>query len=453
MATASARSRHDDQVPDERDRTKAPAAAWRVPVLFLTATYMLNFLDRQVVNIIAEPLKQEMQLADWQIGLLTGAAFAVFYSLFGLPIARLAERHNRVRIIAAAVLCWSGFTALCGTATSFGQLLLYRAGVAIGEAGGTPPAHSLISDLAPAEKRASALALYHMGLPLGALLGLVVGGVAADALGWRSAFLWAGLPGIAVAGLTILVLRDPRASAPLSPPKAAAREGVWTTLRTLAGRRPFVQVTLAAVVCSFVAYAHQAFTAAYLLRVHGAEAGAAARALGLGALGFVGISLGLITGLAGGFGTLAGGWIADRWRRTGVGVYCLVAAIAVAGAIPFQVCAFLAPSLGLALWSLVPGIMLSSAWLGPVQATVQTIAPPRMRATASAIVLLAINLFGLGLGPLLLGVASDALTLSGMGEGEAVRWALAGSTLIYGAALIAFLQAWRSLRQAAEELG
>lgn len=419
---------------------------WRIAILVLTATYALNFLDRQVVNIIAEPLKAEMGLADWQLGLMTGSAFAVFYALFGLPIARIAERGNRVRIIGLAVLCWSSFTALCGTATSFAQLLAYRVGVAIGEAGGTPPAHSLISDIAPPEERASALSLYHLGLPLGALLGLVVGGVAADVFGWRSAFFWAGLPGVAVAGITVLLLRDPRAAL-LKPEVEAPRESVLVTLGVLVRTRGFILVTLGAVACSFVSYAHQAFTAVYLLRVHGAEAGQIASGLGLGGLAFVGVSLGLITGIAGGFGTLAGGWVADRWRRNdnGIGAYCLAPAIAVAAAIPFQVSAFLAPSLGVALASLVPGIMLASAWLGPVQATIQTIALPKMRATASAVVLLSLNLFGLGLGPLLLGVASDSLRLGGMSAGEAVRWALVGSTAAYGVALVAFLQARRSL--------
>ena len=189
------------------------AAYTRYAMFLLLGIYIVNFLDRSVVNILAEPIKQELHLADWQLGMMSGLAFALFYTVLGIPIARLAERSNRPIIIGTATAVWSGFTMLSGTASSFIQLIAYRIGVGVGEAGCTPPAHSLIADYVPKERRASALAFYSMGTPLGGLLGLVMGGLVADAYGWRAAFLVAGLPGIVFALLTWFTLKEPRKAA------------------------------------------------------------------------------------------------------------------------------------------------------------------------------------------------------------------------------------------------
>ena len=167
----------------------------RYAIWLLFVVYVFNFIDRQIVTILAEPIKRDLQIADWQLGLMTGTAFAIFYCTLGIPIARLAERRSRPWIIGLSLAAWSGFTALCGLAQNFWQLVLARIGVGVGEAGCTPPAHSLIADYAPKEQRASALAVYSMGNPVGALIGVVVGGLVADAYGWRMAFLLVGLPG------------------------------------------------------------------------------------------------------------------------------------------------------------------------------------------------------------------------------------------------------------------
>ena len=182
----------------------------RYAMFLLLGIYIVNFLDRAVVNILAEPIKNDLGLADWQLGLMSGLAFAIFYTVLGIPIARMAERKNRPIIIGTAVALWSGFTALSGTANSFIQLVIFRIGVGVGEAGCTPPAHSLIADYVPKEKRASALAFYSMGTPLGGLLGLVMGGLVADAYGWRAAFLVAGAPGVLFALLCWFTLKEPR---------------------------------------------------------------------------------------------------------------------------------------------------------------------------------------------------------------------------------------------------
>jgi predicted MFS family arabinose efflux permease len=174
----------------------ASLAFRRYAVALLLVIFILNFFDRQVINILAEQIRRELHLADWQIGMMTGFAFALCHALFGLPLAHLADRYNRPFLLGGAVAVWSGFTALCGVAQTFGHLLIGRIGVGGGEAGCTPIAQSLICDYVPREKRASALSIYHMGVPLGSLLGLAVGGLLADAYGWRTAFLLAGAPGI-----------------------------------------------------------------------------------------------------------------------------------------------------------------------------------------------------------------------------------------------------------------
>ncbi|MGL4543373.1 MAG: MFS transporter, partial [Polymorphobacter sp.] len=204
MATAAATG-----VPAERVNSA------RVLLWILLIVYVFNFIDRQIVNILAESIKNDLGLSDTQLGLMTGLAFALLYTILGVPIARYADKPhtNRVGLITLSLVLWSAMTALCGLAQNFGQLLAARVGVGIGEAGCTPAAHSLISDAVPREKRASAIAFYGLGIPLGALLGMVIGGFLDDAFGWRMAFLAVGLPGIALGALVWLVLRDPRSSA------------------------------------------------------------------------------------------------------------------------------------------------------------------------------------------------------------------------------------------------
>jgi MFS family permease len=223
----------------------APAAAPAPPVRVLSTgyrayalgllllIYILNFVDRSVINILAEPIKNDLGLLDWHIGLMSGLAFAVFYTFLGLPIAQLAEKYNRPLIISIALGVWSAFTALSGFAQNFTQLVLARIGVGIGEAGCTPPAHSLISDYVPRERRASALAFYSMGIPLGGLVGMAVGGMVADAYGWRAAFLVCGLPGVIVALIAATTLVETRAPQAIKA-QAIRLDDFKTTLATLA---------------------------------------------------------------------------------------------------------------------------------------------------------------------------------------------------------------------------
>lgn len=410
-------------------------------MVILFFVYVLNFLDRQIINILAESIKRDLHLADWQLGLLTGFAFAVFYAAAGIPIARYAERGNRKNIIGIAVALWSGFTVLCGLAGNFVQLLLCRFGVGVGEAGGVPPAHSLITDITPQQKRASALAFFHLGLPIGTLLGLAFGGLIADQFGWRIAFILAGAPGLIVALLVFLVLPEPR-KVRAQNKSSESRSGFLEALRYLIKKPTYIHGVAAATFAAFTTYAHQAFVPSFFFRIHGSELGELATQFGLQSAGFLGISLGIATGLAGAFGLWLGGWLADRGGNENLKYYALVPAVATLAFVPIQIAAFFVPTVSTSLMMFVPSVLLISMWIAPLQATIQSVAPEHMRATASAIALLMMNLVGLGLGPLVLGLLSDGLSSqTGLGPAEGLRWALALFTLFALISAAAFARA------------
>ncbi len=426
---------------------------YAIGLLFLV--YVFNFIDRQIVTILAEPIKRDLQIADWQLGLMTGTAFAIFYCTLGIPIARLAERRNRPWIIGLSLAAWSGFTALCGLAQNFWQLVLARIGVGVGEAGCTPPAHSLIADYTPKEKRASAMAFYSMGNPVGALIGVVAGGLIADAFGWRMAFLLVGLPGIALAIIAISTLLEPRIrqAAAVARHAAPATQSSFTdVLRLLRTKRTFWYMAVAVSIVAFVGYGHAPFGASFFLRVHGAEIEQLAAQFGLGPIGFVGLSLGLILGVAAGAGVFLGGIIADRFGARDLRAYMVIPGVAVLISVPVYTIALLMPTFMPILPMLALNAVLVSLWQGPVYATVQNVAPVHMRATAASIFLFIANLIGLGLGPLAVGVASDVLAGPfGLGSAEGVRWALIGSQFLAIPAFACFWLAARTIREEMEE--
>ena len=421
----------------------------RYAMFLLLGIYIVNFLDRAVVNILAEPIKNDLGLADWQLGLMSGLAFAIFYTVLGIPIARLAERKNRPIIIGTAVAVWSGFTALSGMANSFLQLVIFRIGVGVGEAGCTPPAHSLIADYVPKEKRASALAFYSMGTPLGGLLGLVMGGLVADAYGWRAAFLVAGAPGIIFALLCWFTLKEPRKLiAQHSIAIQSTQVTFGETLKYLATKKTFWLIALGAAIKAFIGYGHAPFTASFFLRVHGEEVKALAEGFGLQSIGFLGLALGLMGGTAGAISAYLGGQIADKYAKTDLRGYVVVPAFASLLAVPIYILAVSVPSASVALWILVINGLLGSLWYGPVYAIGQSIVPPHMRATTSAILLFTINLIGLGLGPLAVGILSDVMANGfGLGSAEGVRWALMISTCFGFVAFILFWIARKTIRE------
>ncbi|MCI3132225.1 spinster family MFS transporter [Phenylobacterium aquaticum] len=413
----------------------------------LLLIYTFNFLDRQVINILAEPIKLELGLADWQLGVMTGLAFALLYSVLGIPIARLAEHGDRPRIIAASVFVWSSFTVACSFVTSFPQMILARFGVGIGEAGCSPPAHSLISDYMPREKRASGLAFYAMGTPLGTLLGMALGGVIADAYGWRAAFLVAGAPGLLLALLAATTLHEPRRKLRAAiAQKAAQRPKFADACRELATKRTFWLIAFAAAFQAFVTYGQTAFTASFFLRNHTAELASLGGMFGLKSAGFLGIAIGLTSGVAGILGAVLGGRLSDRLIAKDLRAHVYLPAAFAALALPFVVGAMLAPSAAVGILLLAGAAFLNTAWFGPVYASIQGLVRPETRATAAAVLLFTLNLIGLGFGPLAVGAISDLLaTTGGLGAAEGLRWAKIIGEGVIVVSIVLFLLAAKTI--------
>ncbi len=408
------------------DWTPAPLAYRRYALGLLLVVYMLNFLDRQVVNILAEPIKKDLHLADWQIGAMSGIAFALLYTFLAIPIARAAERWSRPMIIAGSLTLWSGFTALCGASANFTQLCLARLGVGFGEAGCTPSAHSIIADDTPPKDRAFALAFYAMGTPLGSLIGLAMGGIVADAYGWRVAFMVAGAPGLLVALIVALTLREPRRRLVEHAARAkAAQASLAETVRYLAAKPTFWLVAFSAAISAFIGYGQAPFTASFFLRDHGPEVAALAAGFGWKSLTFIGIATGTVGGLAGAVGSVLGGKISDWATARDLRAFVTVPAIGGLIWAPLYCLAILAPSAKLSLLMLIAPSLLGTLWYGPVYAVAQGLVPPNMRATTAALLLFIINIVGLGLGPLFTGAVSDFLSApERLGPAAGVQWAL-----------------------------
>jgi MFS transporter, Spinster family, sphingosine-1-phosphate transporter len=361
----------------------------------LLIIYTLNFVDRQIVAILAEPIKKDLGLSDTQLGLLGGLAFAFFYTVLGIPIARMAERGNRVRIISVAVVVWSAFTALSGAAQNFTQLLLARIGVGVGEAGCTPPAHSLISDYVPAEKRASALAFYSLGVPVGSAFGFIVGAVIAQNFGWRAAFLAVGLPGVLLGIIAWFTLKETRKSGLIIAPNADKTQGFGAALKELWGIKSYWYAIGVATSISFLGYGHAYFLPSFLTRVHEME------------LAERGAALAVMTLLGGVLGTVIGGYMADKAAKKDARAYLKVPTLAFVCGLPFFWAAMFVEDKWVAIAFLMVQTLLNSIWYGPIYAAVQGLVQPRTRATAVAIMLFLVNMIGLGLGPTLIGFLSD----------------------------------------------
>ncbi len=389
----------------------------------LLLAFIFNLVDRRIVTILAEPIKHDLHLADWQVGATTGLAFALFYSGLGIPIARLAARYNRPRLIAVCMALWSFFTILCGSATGFASLLFLRMGVGVGEAGCTPTAHSLITDYVPREKRASSLAFYSLGVPLGTLVGLGLGGLIADALGWRMTFLFAGAPGLALAALAYLTLKEPHDG--LLAHQRRQPIAFSAALKELAGKRSFWFVSLAAAAAAFSGDAQAAFIAPFYMRCHGQELAALAGSVGLNSMGFLGVVLGLAQGLAGLLGTVAGGALADRLGKRNFRTLAIIPACSSLIAIPFYLGLFSTSNIVLAFVFNAIGFFFCSIWYGPAYSIVQSVVSPPNRPTATALMMLMISVLGIGLGPLIMGIVSDiADTLGHLGSAEGLRVAM-----------------------------
>jgi MFS family permease len=403
--------------------------SWRYAVGLLTVVYTLNFLDRQIVNILAEPIKRDLHLADWQVGVLTGLAFALIYTVCAVPVARYAERSNRPRVIAGALTVWTTFTAVCGLAQGFWHLAAARLMVGLGESGCAPAAHSLITEYAPPQKRAQAFGWFNAGLPVGSLIGLALGGVIADRFGWRAAFFVAGLPGILVAVLVWTTLVETRrAGGKIAPPPPPTR--FWSDAKALLGKRAYPLFVLGGGLISMRGYGVAAFMASFFFREHAAGLKSAAAWVSattgqhFGAAAILGPSLAIMIGLTGLVGTLLGGVVMDRMARRDVGYYSLVPALPHIAAAPFWIAGLFWPDIWGAVALLAVAYFLTAVSVAPIWTAIQCLSPISCRATASAIGLLVTVLLGLGVGPVLVGAISDIAQSMGMTSGDALRIAL-----------------------------
>lgn len=389
--------------------SEAPAISERQvrhAIWLLLLIYAVNHIDRQVMYILVEPVRTDLQLSDWQMGWIVGGGFALFYTFMGLPIGRIADRTNRRNLITLALTLWSAFTMASGLARGFWQLMATRIGVGVGEAGCTPPAHSMISDLLPPERRASGLAFYQLGVPIGTLFGLSAGGFLADALDWRMAFFVVGAPGLLLAAVAWRFLPEPARGGTETQADTSA-QSFGDVMRFL-GKVPSLRHSLignALQTLPLAAFA--SFNAAYLQRVFGLS------------LSEIGLALGLIAGLVGGSSVYLSGRISDRLSvRDRRWVFWLPMWGALAS-IPFSVLCYLADGAALAIGGIALATAFNHLYSALGHAQIQSLAKPGMRATLSALMLFAANLVGFGLGPVLVGGLSEAL-----GGGDQLRWAL-----------------------------
>jgi predicted MFS family arabinose efflux permease len=418
----------------------------------LVSAYACSFIDRIIVNVVGQAIIADLGLSDLQFGLLGGLAFAIFYTAFGLPVARLAERRGRVAILSISIAVWSLMTTLCGVAQNYVQLLLFRMGVGVGEAGCTPAAHSLISDHYPPERRASAMSVYFLGLPLGTLLGAFIGGWVGQTLGWRLALIWAGAPGLLLALVVWLTLREPhRGLAAGAPPP-----GLRAVLARIGGVPSLLHLGIGCTLVTMGANGINTFAPTYFVRGFGLR------------LSEVGLYFGVVMGVSGLVGILAGGIGSDLAARRDRRWYAWLPAIGVLLGAPLYATAYNQQAAWVALPLILLGATCLSLYIAPVFAVAQNLVEPRMRASMSAILLLAMNLIGQGLGPTVMGYASDMLAARTFGSGyrevcgrvrddvaaacatasaAGLRHTLVGTSLMLPLGAVFFLRAAATLRR------
>ena len=382
------------------DKTEVISTRQKNYTLFvLVLVFTSSHVDRQIMGILGQPIKESLQISDTQLGLLTGIMFAVFYATLGMPMAMWADRRNRRNLISFSVFLWSGMTALCGAASSFTQLLLLRIGVGVGEAGSNPPSHSIIADLYPKEQRATAMAIFGTGINWGILIGFLVGGWINEWYGWRTAFVVVGLPGIFLALLVRFTLKDP-------PRGYAEAEGkdlpkvtpppFWSVVKFMLHNPVLRNIIAAGALIAFTGYASVIWIPIYLVRIHGMGTGE------------VGTYLALFIGVGGAVGIYLGGRLADflAARHGEQWLPWMVAIVSLLG-LPFLYFCFTAATQTGALWAYALPAALGTVYVAPGFALIQNQTPTEMRSVAAAINLFIINIIGLGLGPFSIGFFSD----------------------------------------------
>ncbi|HVS93608.1 MAG TPA: MFS transporter [Mucilaginibacter sp.] len=390
---------------------KEVSSTYRNYVLaMLTLVYVFNFIDRQVLVILQESIKKDLHLSDTQLGLLSGFSFAIFYVTLGIPIARLADKTNRRNTVAVSLGIWSVMTATCGLARNFIQLLLPRTGVGVGEAGGSPSAHAMISDYFPPKKRSTALSIYSAGLYFGVLIGFLMGGYLNQHFGWRSAFFVVGIPGIIFSILFYVTVKEPRKGATDAAVVTDQSPSLGKVLSRLYATKTFVFLAICSALNVFCIYGLINWAPSFLQRLHGLTS------TQTGAL------LGLIYGIGGGIGSFAGGVLTDHFGKTDKRQYLRIPAYAILLTIPCAAGAIFMHNTAFSLTCLGLVACLQSVYLGPALSVAHSLVPASMRAITSAVYFLVINLVGLGFGPVIVGFISDQLKPT-MGV-ESLRWAL-----------------------------
>jgi len=427
----------NEAIHPNRPPAVALADSYRVYVLaIIWIVLLLRFVDLQIISVLLESIRKEFAVTDTQLGLLSGLAFSVFYGLLGLPVAWAADRYSRRNIITIAVGLWSLMTAMCGLATSFASLFLARVGVGVGEAGGTAPTYSLISDYFPPNRRATAFAILNCAVPVGVFCGFLVGGYVGAKYGWRAAFVAVGLPGVLLALLVRLTIREPRRG--FSDPVLAdsAVPPLKDTLKYLLSMRSYRHFVWGSSIFTMGAMGSGIWIPSFFIRVHGMAPAEIAPWLAC------------IYGGGGLIGALAGGWLADRAvERTGdKRWYAWLSGLSTIAILPFSFFVYLWPNPIQALLVHVGTAFLMHAWMGPLYGTIQGLAGVKRRAMAAAVNMLTINLVAYGMGPLLVGVASDYFNAR-FGD-ESLRYSiLAIVVFAYTWAGVHFLLAAKTLRQ------
>jgi MFS family permease len=397
------------ETPMESSR---PASPRGLVLAMLLLVYIFNFLDRQILSILAQPVKADLGLDDTQLGMLGGLAFAALYSTLAIPFAMLADKTSRSWVIAVALGVWSAFTALCGAAQNFTQMFLFRLGVGVGEAGGVAPSYALISDAYPPERRAGALSIYSLGIPLGSAGGALLGGYIAQNVEWRTAFVVVGVLGLLVAVPFKLIVRDPPRKAP-----ATGQAPLGHAFGILARKPSFWLLAFGAAAGSMCGYGVAFWLPSLMMRSFGLN------------IGQVGQFFGALLLTGGVAGILLGGYLGDRLGARGKRWYALAPAICYVAGTPLFIAGVLSGSWQTAFALFVLPQALVYVWLGPVLTAVQHLVPAHMRATASASFLLINNLIGLGFGSWVIGGLSDHLAPTY--GAEALRYAVAAGLCLY----------------------
>ena len=409
---------------DDTATAMAPKSGWstykKYVIGILLVVYTLNFIDRQIIAILSPAIKDDLGINDTQLGLLKGFAFAMFYAVLSIPIARLADKSNRVNIISISIVFWSAMTAVCGAAANFWHLLWARVGVGIGEAGCSPPAHSLVSDYFHKEERATALGIYSLGIPLGSLFGILLGGWLVATLGWRWTFVAVGLPGILLGILVKLTLKEPKrgaadasrsASEMNEPQNHEPKISLVKTFETIWDIKSFRYLIYGSALVAFAVFGFNLWMVDFLVRTHELSYAQLTVPLALG------------IGVGGAIGTLGGGVICDMWARKDFSHYFTLLALVHSLSVPLYVFAMWTSSSTLCFIVLFFVFMMHSSVAGPCYALVQNLSPLKMRAFAAALYLFVLSAIGQGFGPVYIGGMSDLLAGT-MGDADGLQFAL-----------------------------